>query len=182
MPPGTHSALPDARLASLLLHPLEVIVVDDHSRFQCADSRASRRPSRQTRANRGAAAARNTGARAARGGALLFLDSTSSPAQPRRGDPASLRRRQRVAATGCYAAEPANDTDFARYKALWTWYCWARSGGLVVVAPTFRVRWPPSAPPSSSSSRALTSRTAEKRRGLRVLRASASGRSGYPLR
>ena len=110
----------------------EVIVVDDHSPDSSAQiaERAGARVVRHDQ-NRGAAAARNTGARAARGGVLLFLDSDVVPSSDLAAVTLRLFEDDSVsAATGCYAAEPANDTDFARYKALWTWYCWARSGGL----------------------------------------------------
>ena len=110
----------------------EVIVVDDHSPDQSAElaERAGARVVRHQR-NRGAAAARNTGASAARAGIFLFLDSDVVPSPDLVVATLHLFEDHKVsAATGCYAAEPANDTDFARYKALWTWYCWARSGGV----------------------------------------------------
>lgn len=112
----------------------EVIVVDDASPDGTADL-AEARGARVVRraSNGGAAAARNNGAQAARGGVLVFLDSDVVP------DPGLVEgclalfglappdERAPSVATGRYAPEPANDTRFARYKALWTWFCWEQT-------------------------------------------------------
>jgi glycosyltransferase involved in cell wall biosynthesis len=111
--------------------PHEVLVVDDASPDETA-AVAVAEGARVLRhdTNRGAAAARNTGARAARGEVLLFLDS-DVVAHP--GAVAAVERAFRapevVAATGRYAPEPANDDAFARYKALWTWFAWEQTAG-----------------------------------------------------
>jgi len=108
----------------------EVIVADDHSPDECA-AIAERAGARVVRheTNRGAAAARNSGARAARGEVLLFVDSDVVPEPGLVGavidafaDPATR------AATGRYSPEPANPGLFPTYKALWTFWCWERSG------------------------------------------------------
>jgi glycosyltransferase involved in cell wall biosynthesis len=108
----------------------EVVVVDDRSPDDSAAiaEAAGVRLVRHER-NRGAAASRNTGARAARGRVLLFVDSDVVP------DPGLVAAVLDLyddggpaAATGRYAPEPANDTRFARYKALWTFFCWERTG------------------------------------------------------
>lgn len=107
----------------------EVIVVDDASPDQTADI-ADRFGVRVVRrkANGGAAAARNTGARAARGDVLLFVDSDVVPAATLAASCLDLfATLQPRVATGRYAPEPANDTRFARYKALWTWFCWEQT-------------------------------------------------------
>ena len=108
----------------------EVIVTDDCSPDDTAGlaERAGARVVRHDR-NRGAAAARNSGARAARGEILLFVDSDVVP-EPGLvtavleafTDPATR------AATGRYSPEPANPGLFPTYKALWTFWCWERSG------------------------------------------------------
>ena len=109
----------------------EVIVVDDHSLDGTLDvARDGGARTVQHESNRGAAAARNSGAQEARGELLLFLDSDVVPetgliATVLELFPEGLQRPQ--AATGRYSATPANDTRFARYKALWTWYCWQQS-------------------------------------------------------
>lgn len=111
----------------------EVIVVDDHSTDSSteiagdADARLL-----QHDTNRGAAAARNTGAKAAKGAVLLFLDSDVIPDPGLITATLELFPEQSAAArvvTGRYSDLPANDTAFARYKSLWTFYCWQRSGG-----------------------------------------------------
>jgi len=111
----------------------EVIVVDDHSTdssTEIADGASARLLRHET--NRGAAAARNTGAKAAQGAVLLFLDSDVIP------DPGLISAVLELfpdqsapsrVVTGRYSDRPANDTAFARYKALWTYYCWQHSGG-----------------------------------------------------
>ncbi|MEE2827701.1 MAG: glycosyltransferase family 2 protein [Myxococcota bacterium] len=115
----------------------ELLVVDDHSPDATA-SIAERLGATVLRhqENRGAAAARNTGAEAARGEVLLFVDSDVVPepdlvsgtlALFGLGGGSASEPPARVA-TGRYRAEPANDTAFARYKALWTWFCWEESG------------------------------------------------------
>ena len=114
----------------------EILVVDDHSPDATADLARSQGATvlvHQT--NKGAAAARNTGAGEARGQVLLFVDSDVIP------EPGLVRGALDLfglstdgpqsggarVATGRYSIEPANDTAFARYKALWTWYCWEQS-------------------------------------------------------
>jgi glycosyltransferase involved in cell wall biosynthesis len=107
----------------------EVIVVDDASpdrTAQTAEAAGVRVLRHDT--NRGAAAARNTGAAAARGGILLFVDSDVIPSPGLVEGTAAALDGPTQAATGRYDAEPANDTRFARYKALWTFWCWERSG------------------------------------------------------
>jgi len=108
----------------------EIIVVDDCSEDQTA-ALAEQGGARVVRhdENRGAAAARNSGAAAARGQVLLFVDSDVVPCPglvP--GVEAIFADEAALAATGRYAPEPANATAFARYKALWTWYCWEKTG------------------------------------------------------
>jgi glycosyltransferase involved in cell wall biosynthesis len=109
----------------------EVIVVDDHSEDQTGEiARAQGVRLLRHERNRGAAAARNTGATAALGDTLLFIDSDVVPG-PSLIDAVldlfpSPKEGPRVA-TGRYSATPANNTRFARYKALWTWYCWQQS-------------------------------------------------------
>lgn len=106
---------------------IELIVVDDHSTDGGAEvaralgARVHRHPE-----NLGAAAARNTGAEVARGGVLLFLDAdvVVAPTLPAATLDIFDAQPSLSAITGRYDAEPANDTAFARYKALWTWHCW----------------------------------------------------------
>ena len=110
----------------------EVIVADDHSPDDTAAvaEAAGARVVRHDQ-NRGAAAARNSGARAARGRVLLFLDSDVVP-EPGLVD-AVLRAFADPAvraATGRYSPEPANAGRFPTYKALWTFWCWQTSGAL----------------------------------------------------
>lgn len=115
----------------------EVIVVDDHSPDGTAElARQGTAQLVQHEENRGAAAARNSGAAAATGEVLLFVDSDVIPGPGLvegvlsvfgLGEAVATGGSARVA-TGRYSAEPANDTAFARYKALWTWYCWEQSG------------------------------------------------------
>lgn len=84
--------------------------------------------------NRGAAAARNTGARHARGRVLLFVDVdvVVAPGLVEAAldlfCAAGTSELLCLAATGCYDKVPANDGWFPRYKALWTWFCWDRTG------------------------------------------------------
>lgn len=108
----------------------EVIVVDDASPDRTAEV-GERYGARvvQHSENAGAAAARNTGVRAARGEVVLFVDSDVVPApglvqatMETFADPAVR------AATGRYLPEPANEGAFPRYKALWTWFCWEQTG------------------------------------------------------
>ena len=110
----------------------EVIVVDDHSGDQTAEiARSQGVRLLQHEHNRGAAAARNTGAAAALGDTLLFIDSDVVPEPTLIAavlDLFSSPQDGPRVATGRYSATPANDTRFARYKALWTWYCWQNSG------------------------------------------------------
>jgi len=108
----------------------EVIVVDDASDDGTADvARDAGVRLVQHERNRGAAAARNTGAAAAAGELLLFLDSDVVPAPGLVAAALALADRGTAAATGRYDAEPAGDGDrFARYKALWTFWCWERTG------------------------------------------------------
>jgi hypothetical protein len=108
----------------------EVIVVDDHS----PDETAALAESAGVRVvrhdhNRGAAAARNTGARAARGQVLLFVDSDVIP-EPGLVDAVleAFDRPEVRAATGRYSPEAANPGRFPTYKALWTFWCWERTG------------------------------------------------------
>ena len=112
----------------------EVIVVDDASPDEGA-AIAERWGARVLRheQNRGAAAARNTGAAAATAEVLLFVDADVIPdAGLVAGVLALFGEGAVLAATGRYDAEPANNTRFGRYKALWTWHCWeetaARTG------------------------------------------------------
>ncbi len=113
----------------------EVVVVDDCSPDDTA-AVAEALGARVVRheANAGAAAARNTGARAARGEVLLFLDSDVIPDPDLVAGCLDLFGFGRsvapppAVATGRYSPEPANDTPFARYKALWTWHCWQQTG------------------------------------------------------
>ncbi len=113
----------------------EVVVVDDASPDATADLaeargvRVVRRPQ-----NGGAAAARNSGAAAARGKVLLFVDSDVIPDPGLVAGALALFGLQPAGpgpdvATGRYAPEPANDTRFARYKALWTWFSWEQTAG-----------------------------------------------------
>ncbi|HCP46856.1 MAG TPA: hypothetical protein DIU15_12490 [Deltaproteobacteria bacterium] len=113
----------------------EVLIVDDGSSDRTAETPLPQgyRLLHHER-NRGAAAARNTGARAARGQVLLFVDVDVVPSEALVEavldlffDPSTGEIRCR-AATGCYDPEPANDGWFPRYKALWTWFCWRRTG------------------------------------------------------
>lgn len=115
----------------------EVIVVDDASPDGTADLAEARGARVLRRAeNGGAAAARNSGARAARSGLLVFIDSDVVPdpglvegclalfgVRPEAPDPPRV-------ATGRYGPQPANDTPFARYKALWTWFCWEQTAAI----------------------------------------------------
>jgi len=107
----------------------EVIVVDDASPDRTAEiaTAAGVRLLRHER-NRGAAAARNTGAAVARGDVLLFVDSDVAPDRGLVAGAIAALDGPSLAATGRYDAEPANDGRFARYKALWTFFCWERSG------------------------------------------------------
>ena len=106
----------------------EVIVVDDGS----SESLSALVPDSVTLLrhghNRGAAAARNSGAAAARGCILLFVDADLVANKQLIAATAELFADGAVvAATGCYAINPVNDGWFAHYKALWTWQCWQRS-------------------------------------------------------
>jgi glycosyltransferase involved in cell wall biosynthesis len=108
----------------------EVIVVDDLSPDGTA-ALAEARGARVVRheRNRGAAAARNTGAAAAQGEILLFVDSDVVPAPGIvAGTLAAFEAASTVAATGRYDPEPANETAFAHYKALWTFWNWEITG------------------------------------------------------
>jgi len=108
----------------------EVIVVDDLSPDGTA-ALAEARGARVVRheENRGAAAARNTGAAAARGEVLLFVDSDVVPSPGLvAGTLAAFEAAATVAATGRYEPEPANETAFAHYKALWTFWNWEVTG------------------------------------------------------
>ncbi len=112
----------------------EVLVVDDASPDATADlaeslgARVIRR-----RENGGAAAARNSGAQAALGSVLLFVDSDVVPDRGLVSGCLALFGLLPAAdggpdvATGRYSPEPANRTSFARYKALWTWFCWEQT-------------------------------------------------------
>ncbi len=110
----------------------EVLVVDDHSTDRTAEIAGDGGAQlHRHESNRGAAAARNTGANAARGRVLVFLDSDVVPEPGLVSAVLELFPEPSVGrrvATGCYSAVPANDTSFARYKALWTYHCWQRSG------------------------------------------------------
>jgi len=108
----------------------EVLVVDDCSPDGTA-AVAERFGVRVLRhaVNQGAAAARNTGADAALGGVVLFVDSDVVPAPGLVQATLDLFEDPSVrAATGRYEPVPANDTRFARYKALWTWHSWETTG------------------------------------------------------
>lgn len=109
----------------------EVIVVDDCSPDSTGAVARSFDGVRVLRheTNQGAAGARNTGAESAQGEVLLFVDSDVIP-EPGlvQGTLALFADGAVRAATGRYGAEPANKTAFARYKALWTWHCWERTG------------------------------------------------------
>ena len=106
----------------------EILVVDDASPDRTAEVAAGATVIRHEH-NRGAAAARNTGARAARGEVLLFVDSDVVPEPGLLAGVAALFEDTSVAAaTGRYTAEPANPGRFARYKARWTWHCWEQTG------------------------------------------------------
>jgi hypothetical protein len=112
----------------------EVIVVDDASPDATAalaeehGVRVVRRPE-----NGGAAAARNSGAQAALGTVLVFVDSDVVPDADLVAGCLALfdllgdGTDGPSVATGRYSPEPANDTSFARYKALWTWFCWEQT-------------------------------------------------------
>ncbi len=112
--------------------PLEVLVVDDGSPDRTAQiARDGGAAALVHPQNRGAAAARNTGARAARGDVLLFLDSDVVAGPTLIEAVSRLFSDPRVqAATGRYAPEPANDDPFARYKALWTWFAWEQTAAV----------------------------------------------------
>lgn len=105
----------------------EVIVVDDASPDDGAQVAEALGATilRHTQ-NRGAAAARNTGAHAALGPILLFLDADVlvDPSMPREVLRWFVERGGVAAVTGRYDPDPANNTAFARYKALWTFWCW----------------------------------------------------------
>ncbi len=107
----------------------EVIVVDDASPdgtggvAEAAGVRLLRHPH-----NQGAAAARNTGAAAANGTILLFVDSDVVPDPGLVEGALAALEEGASAATGRYDPDPANDSRFARYKALWTFWCWENSG------------------------------------------------------
>ncbi len=108
----------------------EVLVVDDGSGEQLAELvEAPARLLRHDR-NRGAAAARNTGAAQARAQLLLFIDADLIPEPSLVSSTLELFAGDQPpsAATGCYSPEPANDRAFAHYKALWTWHCWQQTG------------------------------------------------------
>jgi len=107
----------------------EVIVVDDLSPDATAEL-AEERGARVVRheVNRGAAAARNTGAAAARGEILLFVDSDVVPSPGLVAGALAAFDGAEVAATGRYEPEPANETAFAHYKALWTFWNWEVTG------------------------------------------------------
>jgi cellulose synthase/poly-beta-1,6-N-acetylglucosamine synthase-like glycosyltransferase len=107
-----------------------VLVVDDKSPDGTA-ALAERHGVRVIRheENRGAAAARNSGAAAARGEILLFVDSDVVPDPGLvAGTLAAFDATTTVAATGRYDPEPANETRFAHYKALWTFWNWELTG------------------------------------------------------
>lgn len=107
----------------------EVVVVDDASPDGTARiaETAGVRLIRHRR-NQGAAAARNTGATAATGTVLLFVDADVVPDPGLVAGTAAAVVGAVGAATGRYDPEPANDGRFARYKALWTFWCWEGSG------------------------------------------------------
>jgi glycosyltransferase involved in cell wall biosynthesis len=110
--------------------PFEILVVDDASPDATAEVALGRdvRLVRHVR-NRGAAAARNTGGAASTGDVLLFIDSDVIPGPDLvAGTAALFADAGVVAATGRYAAQPANEGRFARYKARWTWHCWQNTG------------------------------------------------------
>jgi GT2 family glycosyltransferase len=108
----------------------EIIVVDDGSNEPLTDLVPESVTLLRHEQNRGAAAARNTGAATARGKVLLFVDADLVAHKGLIAATAELFERESlVAATGCYDAKPANEGWFARYKALWTWHCWQHSAG-----------------------------------------------------
>jgi glycosyltransferase involved in cell wall biosynthesis len=109
----------------------EIIVVDDCSPDGTSEVAAGFEGVRLVRhpRNRGAAAARNTGATEAAGGVLLFVDSDVVPEEGLVQGALDLFADPAIqAATGRYLPEPANAGAFARYKALWTWHCWEQTG------------------------------------------------------
>ncbi len=120
----------DALASQVDAPAFEIVVVDDASpdaTAQVARDKGARVVRHET--NRGAAAARNTGGAASCGEVLLFIDSDVIPGSGLVAGTAALFANSEVtAATGRYAAEPANEGRFARYKARWTWHCWQNTG------------------------------------------------------
>jgi hypothetical protein len=106
----------------------ETIVVDDGSPDgTAAVARGAGAMVISLPGNRGAAAARNEGARASTGEILLFIDADVVPMP---GLVRAVRARFRAgaeAATGWYTAEPADGGDFGAYKALWTRFAWEQT-------------------------------------------------------
>ena len=101
---------------------IEIIVVDDASTDDTA-AMLQRFPQIQyerQEVNRGPAAARNAGARVARGEWLLFTDSDTEFASDTFAKiDHAVASRPLDALVGSYAGEPANDGFVPRYKALW---------------------------------------------------------------
>ena len=115
---------------SAAIERFEIIVVDDGSNESIAEFIPESVTLLRHPQNRGAAAARNTGAATARGDILLFVDADLVAHIDLITATIELFEQESlVAATGCYGAKPANEGWFAGYKALWTWHCWQRSAG-----------------------------------------------------